>query len=130
MPQLPAQFVLLYHSLSDSVHWDLCLDLGHALATWRVLDDPASLMTASGDPPPTLRAERLGDHRRLYLDYEGPVSGDRGHVTRVDRGPWKLLDRRSTRWTFRLNGDLLTGTFVLTERNPRDNVWTLHRSTG
>ena len=30
-------------------------------------------------------AEALGDHRLDYLDYEGPVSGDRGLVSRWDR---------------------------------------------
>ena len=29
---------------------------------------------------------RLKDHRRIYLEYEGPISGDRGFVTRVAAG--------------------------------------------
>lgn len=32
------------------------------------------------------------EHRRLYLDYEGPISGDRGSVRRVDAGTY---ERRS-----------------------------------
>lgn len=32
------------------------------------------------------RAERLADHRREYLTYEGPVSGGRGRVRRVAEG--------------------------------------------
>ncbi|HKI33113.1 MAG TPA: hypothetical protein VKA46_14775, partial [Gemmataceae bacterium] len=31
-------------------------------------------------------AEPSFDHRRTYLDYEGPVSGGRGTVTRWDAG--------------------------------------------
>ncbi len=30
--------------------------------------------------------ERLTDHRRVYLAYEGPITGDRGSVTRVAQG--------------------------------------------
>lgn len=29
---------------------------------------------------------RLDDHRSAYLEYEGPVSDNRGHVRRVERG--------------------------------------------
>ncbi len=28
----------------------------------------------------------LDSHRRMYLDYQGPIAGGRGNVTRVDRG--------------------------------------------
>jgi hypothetical protein len=33
-----------------------------------------------------LPAARLADHRRLYLDYEGEISGNRGRVVRLIRG--------------------------------------------
>ncbi|MFG0266136.1 MAG: hypothetical protein ACF8AM_13475 [Rhodopirellula sp. JB055] len=33
---------------------------------------------------------RLPDHRRLYLDYEGPVSNDRGVVTQVASGTHRV----------------------------------------
>lgn len=33
-----------------------------------------------------MQLERLPDHRRLYLNYEGPISGDRGEVTPVAAG--------------------------------------------
>lgn len=32
------------------------------------------------------RWEEAADHRREYLTYEGPISGDRGHVRRVAAG--------------------------------------------
>ena len=35
-------------------------------------------------------AEVLPDHRLAYLDYEGPISGDRGSVTRWDRGTYDV----------------------------------------
>lgn len=33
--------------------------------------------------PEIVDAERISDHRREYLVYEGPISGDRGRVERV-----------------------------------------------
>lgn len=40
-------------------------------------------------PPAALGAERLADHRRVYLEYEGPLSGDRGEVRRVASGTFE-----------------------------------------
>ena len=36
---------------------------------------------------------RQADHRRIYLDYEGPISGNRGHVRRVAGGECELHAR-------------------------------------
>jgi len=36
--------------------------------------------------PATFRAERIADHRRRYLHYEGPLTGGRGSVRRVASG--------------------------------------------
>lgn len=49
----------------------------HSLITFRVQVRP--------DDPGVARfeGERLPDHRRLYLAYEGPISGGRGRVRRV-----------------------------------------------
>ena len=46
--------------------------------TWRLYADPR----AGG----AVKAEPIAPHRAFYLDYEGPVSGDRGSVTRLDGG--------------------------------------------
>jgi hypothetical protein len=101
-------FVLLYHTLSDNPHWDLCLDMGDTLATWRLEADPCRENLATPVP-----ARRIADHRRAYLDYEGPVSGDRGHVRRVDRGTWRPIRRTPTSWQIHLEGEHVKGLFEL-----------------
>src|SRR5262249_42830737 len=60
------------------LHWDLMLECGEVLKTWRLAEAPAQGQT--------VRAEAIADHRKLYLDYEGPVSGSRGKVKRWDGG--------------------------------------------
>jgi len=88
------------------------LDLGQELATWQLPENPV---------PPTRRgtlrgvpAHRIADHRRAYLHLEGPISGNRGHVKRMDRGLYTLLEQRPQCWIVRLEGALLTGTYRLT----------------
>jgi hypothetical protein len=71
------RYVVLEHD-HPVLHWDFMLEAGDVLSTWRLATPP--------QPGDAVAAEPLGDHRRMYLDYEGPVSGDRGTVTEWDAG--------------------------------------------
>jgi hypothetical protein len=71
------RFVILEHD-HPTLHWDLMLEAGEVLQTWRLAAPPMG--------PDAIAATALGDHRHMYLDYEGPVSGDRGSVQRWDAG--------------------------------------------
>lgn len=86
------RFVILEHD-HPFVHWDLMLETGETLETWRLLSYP--------QPGRWVDAERLPAHRSLYLDYEGPVSNDRGTVKRIVAGdycePHDLRDPLNTR---------------------------------
>jgi hypothetical protein len=109
MPKPNQPFVLLHHKLSDKEHWDLCLDLGELLATWQVLGDPTKPDKTNHHWP----ARRIADHRRAYLEYEGPISGGRGEVTRVDRGTWRPIEQGPITWLIQLEGASLKGTYRL-----------------
>ncbi len=123
--QSPRPFVLLHHALPDSEHWDLCLDQGESMVTWPVLQVPMTLMS-SAKPP--LHARRIQDHRRLYLDYEGPVSGNRGHVARVDRGTYTVLRQQPGHWTVCLSGSLMIGRFEIVAADDSDADWLVYRT--
>ncbi len=56
----------------------------------------------------------LPDHRREYLDYEGPVSGDRGRVWRWDSGVYQAEHQADDEWVVSLSGVKLRGQAVLT----------------
>lgn len=89
-----SRMVLLEHTQPDGgLHYDWLLDRVH----------PDSLLRPPGSPLVSFRlqwradsemrdgtrlleAERMKDHRPLYLDYEGPLSGGRGSVRRVAEG--------------------------------------------
>jgi DNA polymerase Ligase (LigD) len=93
------RFVILEHTW-NGVHWDLMLERGARLRTWAI-DSPI----VSGVELP---ARALGDHRLAYLEYEGPVSGNRGSVRRVDQGSYE-----ASLWTAdRVHLSLLGGQLV------------------
>ncbi len=71
------QFVILEHD-HPFLHWDLLIEDGDCLASWRLLDLPRVGMR--------VRASLLPVHRREYLTQEGPVSGNRGSVRRLHAG--------------------------------------------
>lgn len=79
MSDAPRRFVVLHHTGIDSPHYDLMYERGPGgpLATWHFPQWP---------PKGFVPVEPLGDHRRAYLDYEGPVSGNRGQVRRIASG--------------------------------------------
>jgi hypothetical protein len=76
------QFVILRHEGIERPHFDLMFELepGGMLMTLRSSSWPITEAT---------RVEKLADHRRDYLDYEGEISGGRGFVKCVDRGTYR-----------------------------------------
>jgi hypothetical protein len=94
-------FVILRHDSPRGVHFDLMLEVGDVLKTW-----------ALPQPPETgveMACEALGDHRPAYLDYEGPLSGDRGSVIRWDRGEYTLQHHTEAEWVVHLAGEKFVG---------------------
>jgi hypothetical protein len=124
MPEHLPTYVILHHTAHGPEHWDFMLDTGNALATWQLLDDPSLLNIENHDP---IRATRIGDHRRAYLNYEGPVSGGRGKVHRIDQGTCEMIEQTKKSWTIHLKGTILQGTFRLTLEHRRSNEWSLQR---
>ena len=78
-------------------HWDLLLELPsdaklranleHGLLTFEITAPPSSW----GTP---ILVRRLPNHRLIYLDFEGEISGDRGEVARIVHGSirWEIIE--------------------------------------
>ena len=124
------RFVILTHD-HPFLHWDFMLEQGESLRTWRLSAEPNS----GGE----ISAEPLPDHRLEYLDYEGPVSGDRGDVTQWDRGEYELIAESPEKLTVQLHGKKLKGRTTLqsdTENpstessvlNPQSSIFNLQSS--
>ena len=123
---LPARFVVLRHTLPSDTqadvlkrapghniqsHFDLMLESDEVLLTWELSSWPP---TTNGSQ----WATRLPDHRLAYLDYEGPISGNRGAVVRVDEGVYEMAkvpeeDACEDKVIATLHGDHFNGTIVI-----------------
>ena len=113
-----SRFVLLEHDHPE-LHWDFMLERDDVLLTWRLDRIP--------DRAGEIAATSLPDHRLAYLDYEGPVSGGRGSVQRVDRGDFEFLVSEDGIVSVRLNGSRLQGTARLrklsADGSPDESAW-------
>ncbi len=108
------RFVILRHDLPPQAdrptHWDLMLEQADGLATWALAAPPAAGHTVA--------ATRLADHRPRYLTFEGPLSGDRGAVTRWDAGTYRLIVQSTNLWRVTLAGRILCGELLLAAAPP------------
>jgi hypothetical protein len=99
------RFVVLEHTgtptYKPGIHWDLMLEVGESLRTWELNEVPT--------PGATVLAAPLPDHRPDYLQYEGPISGERGTVRRFDCGTYETVGENQVELEVRLEGERLQG---------------------
>jgi hypothetical protein len=105
--------VLLLHRTPDPApggghHFDWMFQRpgGGPLITFRLASRP----TPAGPWP--LRAERLADHREAFLTFEGPLTGDRGSVERIDSGNCELTIDTDAELSARIRLGPLAGELV------------------
>ena len=115
------RYVILHHrmpvEMPRSSHWDLMLSTGKSLRTWALPQPPA--INAR------ITAEQLVNHRLEYLDYEGPVSNNRGDVNKWDAGTYEICQENDLQIVTQLEGDRLTGQLTLSRDNIEAQRWTL-----
>ncbi len=114
------RFVVLTHD-HPFLHWDLMLEQGDSLRTWRLAQPP--------DAAGPIAAEALPDHRLAYLDYEGPVSGGRGTVERWDAGSYEVIGSTADLVRVRFAGRRLSGDASIA-REQMGVAWLFRRERG
>lgn len=114
LPNIMPRFAILTHD-HPTLHWDFLLEQGDSCRTWRLLSSP--------DSPGDIPAEEIAEHRLMYLDYEGPVSGNRGTVTQWDAGTFEWLEPCDDLCKVRLHGLWFTGLAQLIHSHGSEIAW-------
>lgn len=104
------RYVVLYHDGIPDPHYDLMFEMepGALLTTWRSPVWPIANR---------VRLAPLSPHRRDYLEYEGPVSGNRGYVTRAACGTFRQRKPESQTWELLLEGSAVEGLLIRSWRD-------------
>ena len=130
------RFVILFHECPPdsprSSHFDLMLESDGALRTWAITALPCAWRAAAGLPSSTdataaesVAATQISDHRLAYLDYEGPVSGERGQVRRLDAGTFVSIKESTDEWLVELTGQRIRGRVTLQRTQESNSQWKL-----
>jgi hypothetical protein len=84
MRRMGLQYVILEHTVNGEAHFDLLLEQAgvERLRTLQLARWPLA-------PGQSCVARELPPHRHLYLTFEGPLSGGRGDVRRIEQGRWR-----------------------------------------
>ena len=104
------KYVIQNHIAEDE-HFDLMIETKDidALLTWKIgKKDLDTLINGS-----IIKAEKLADHRKEYLTYEGTVSKGRGIVKIFDSGECRTVLCKTSNFKFELNGKKLKGIIFL-----------------
>lgn len=113
-------FAILEHAQREGSHWDILLELPQRkfLATWRVDLPPNDWLNSQ-----FFQARSLPDHRPIYLDYQGPLTNNRGWVTRCDRGLITLLEDSSDGLAVELHGEKISCSLHFTPIDAVRGTW-------
>lgn len=117
------RFVILHHTGVREPHYDLMIESrpGGPLHAWRCNQNPLTVYLTI--------ASRIVNHRPIYLDYEGEVNGDRGHVARVGSGTCIFHRIRPRTWTFRLDAPAVYPAYFMAPARGRQ-LWLIEGETG
>ena len=114
------RFVIQKHAASR-LHYDLRLEIDGVFKSWAVTKGP------SLDPADKRLAVEVEDHPLDYGDFEGTIPKGQyggGTVMLWDRGYWECEDPqqsyRKGKLDFTLEGDKLSGGWILTRMRPRE----------
>lgn len=105
----PRRFAIQRHERQgEPAHWDLMLESGDCLETYRVDIPPEEW----GEEP--VDAVKIFDHPLKFLTYEGSVNKGKGRVTIADSGTYRILSQKENPLMLGLTGRILKGEFTLT----------------
>ncbi len=135
------RFVLLYHDCPPNYertsHWDFMLESGEVLRTWALERLPRDWQAAHARTiavhqncpglatDNSVAAVQLADHRRDYLEIEGPLSRDRGTVVRVAAGTFCSEHESPGEWRVTLTSDDLVPRVQLSRSEADSEHWVL-----
>jgi len=108
MSQKDKRFVIQEHTESKDIHWDLMLETGGTLQTYRLEKPPEKVLR---EP---VNAVKIFDHPLKFLTYEGPVNEGRGSVRIIEASTYEITHQERKQIELSLSGKILKGNFMLT----------------
>lgn len=109
------KFVIQKHIKEADIHWDLMLESGVCLWTWRVDKGPGQILQGGA------KAIKILDHPLKFLSYEGAVNNGKGNVQIADSGTYIINSQSNDVIEMNMAGEILKGNFIL--KRITDDQW-------
>jgi bifunctional non-homologous end joining protein LigD len=115
------RFVVQRHDRQGQLtHWDLMLEQGDVLKTFRLDRPPVDVLTEA------VSAIAIADHPVRFLTYEGSVNQGLGCVQIAERGTYTATLQTQESWDMEMDGAILRGRFLLS--HVQAERWRLSRT--
>jgi hypothetical protein len=109
--QADRHYVILKHTRPDDIHWDFMLESGEQLSTWR-MSIPPEQISCNG-----ATAEKIFDHSKKFLTYQGPVNKGKGNVTIEDEGMYSVISEGEDELQICIKAKILNGNYYLVRKS-------------
>ncbi len=103
--KMTKHFVIHKHTIDGQTHWDLMIEWGDILKTWRLENPPEKLATVK------TKATPIFDHDKKFLSYQGPVNNGKGNVEIVEQGNCIIASETNNEIKINFEGNKLNGLF-------------------
>jgi len=100
------RYVIHKHTRGTDTHWDLMIEWGDVLKTWR-LDNPPEKLSSE-----KTKATPIADHDKKFLTYQGPVNNGTGTAEIVDEGICNVILNEKKDLTISFEGKFLKGSIA------------------
>ena len=101
------KFVVQRHERqNEPTHWDLMLEAGDFLETYRIGEPPEEW----GREP--IEAVRIFDHPMKFLTYQGSVNKGKGSIKIADSGTFSVVSQNEDQLILEISGVILKGEFT------------------
>ncbi len=101
------RFVIQRHTREGQGHWDLMLEQGDCLQTYRLELPPEKLAQQRSS------AVKIFDHPLKFLTYEGPVNKGKGSVEISEAGTYQIIGKTENEIQLQFDGKIVKGRFSL-----------------
>ncbi len=117
------RFVIQEHKKEgQEVHWDLMLEAGEVLESYRLELGPEELKER------VVRAERIFDHPLRFLTYEGAVNEGKGNIRIAEAGRYESRVTEEGQYRIIFGGEVLRGEYRLVHVEGRN--WEIRGERG
>ena len=109
-------YSIIKHTLSDyTFHYDFLIKKNDILQCWQFSS------IANIEIGELIFCKKIFDHRLKYLNYQGPISNNRGKVQIIQNGFLEIIIQEDNLVRFRIDSELLNGNFEI--RKIQSEAW-------